>query len=448
MTAARKVLIVSPRFPPTNAADLHRVRTSLAHYRSFGWEPSVLAVDPATSDCIDDPALAEALPNDIPVVRVTAWSEKRCRRFGFGQLAYRSLLPLYRAGCDLLRSGGYDVVLFSTTAFLCFAIGPLWQRRYGCAIVYDFHDLWYRGPLPRADVPGNPIKYRADQWLAKRLESFSLRAASHVFAVSEFYVATLSRRYPWLEPDRFTVLPFGAEPGDYAFVRGRGIRQGVFAADRGIRRWVCAGAIAPAMLPVVAALCRGVARWRDADPGPAAALRLTFVGTDYAGPQRSFKRVEPTAREYGVADLVEEFPDRIPYFEALAFNLASDAVLLIGSAEADYTASKLLTVALSKKPILALFHRNSLVSRIAAQLPNIFLATFDESPAEPGFQARIAEGIEWLMAGRFDGSAVEAGCEPWSAAEMTRRQCLVFDRIGPAAVRQRPAARASSTAAP
>jgi glycosyltransferase involved in cell wall biosynthesis len=429
VSSYRKLLIVSPRFPPTNAADIHRVRTSLAHYRSFGWEPTVLAVDPATADCLDDPALAEALPADIPVRRVLAWSEARCRRFGFGQLAYRSLLPLYRAGCDMLRGGRYDVVLFSTTVFLCFAIGRLWKRRYGCAVVFDFHDIWYRGPLPRAAVPGDPVKYRIDQWLAKRLERFALRSASHVFTVSEFYIATLSRRYPWLKSDQFTVLPFGAEARDYAFVRDHEIRQTVFQPDRGARRWVCAGAIAPAMVPVVAALCHGLASWRAAHPAKAAALRLTFVGTDYAPAGRQFKRAEPIARECGVSDLVEEFPGRIPYFEALAFNLAGDAILLIGSVEADYTASKLFTVALSKKPILALFHRGSLVSKIAASLPNVFLATFAEGPAEAGFQARIADGIEWLLAAKFDAAAIEARVEPWSAMEMTRRQCLVFDRI-------------------
>jgi hypothetical protein len=255
-------------------------------------------------------------------------------------------------------------------------------------------------------------------------------------------VAALSQRYPWLGPDRFTVLPFGAESADYAFVRDRGIRQTVFPRGHGIRRWVCAGAIAPAMLPVVAAFCHGLRRWRDAHP--VAALRLSFVGTDYAPAGRSFKRVEPIARDCGIADLVEEFPGRIPYFEALAANLASEGVLLIGSAEADYTASKLMTVALSKKPILALFHHDSLVSRIAAQLPNVFLATFDENPAETGFQARIAEGIEWLTAARFDAATIEARCEPWSAAEMTRRQCLVFDRIAAAVAGQERAVDVSS----
>src|SRR5438270_5476693 len=105
----RKILIVSPRFPPKNAADIHRIRISLPWYRGFGWDPTILCVDAPTADCVDDPMLAEALPQDIQVIRVRAWSEEKCRRFGFGQLGYRSLLALYCAGCRLLQRQHHDV---------------------------------------------------------------------------------------------------------------------------------------------------------------------------------------------------------------------------------------------------------------------------------------------------------------------------------------------------
>lgn len=39
-------LIVSPRFPPINAPDLHRVRHSLPYFHRTGWE-SVLAKAPS-----------------------------------------------------------------------------------------------------------------------------------------------------------------------------------------------------------------------------------------------------------------------------------------------------------------------------------------------------------------------------------------------------------------
>jgi len=40
----KRVLIVSPNFPPINAPDMQRVRMSLPFYRDNGWEPVVLAV--------------------------------------------------------------------------------------------------------------------------------------------------------------------------------------------------------------------------------------------------------------------------------------------------------------------------------------------------------------------------------------------------------------------
>ncbi|HXO01670.1 MAG TPA: glycosyltransferase [Stellaceae bacterium] len=448
MSAPRKLLIVSPRFPPTNAADVHRVRTSLAHYRSFGWEATVLAVDAATAEGGDDRLLAEALPPEIRVVRVQAWSEAKCRRFGFGQLAYRSLLPLYRAGCRLLKRERHDLILFSTTVFLCFALGPLWKRRFGCAIVYDFHDPWYCGSrqVPQASVPGNLMKYRVDQLLAKYLEKFALRSAAHLFSVSAFYVKALVERYPWLGADKFTVLPFGAAASDYAFARERGVKHNVFPPGGPSRHWVSAGAIVPAMYPVLAEFLASLGRLRLENPVATACLRLNFVGSDYAASDRAYKRVEPIAGAYGVGDLIEEDARRIPYFEAIALYQASDAILLIGSTEADYTASKLMTCVLSKKPILALFNRGSLVAEIAAQFPNVFLATFSETPTEPAFRVQVANGIEWLLAPDFDPASIDALVKPWSAEELTRRQCAIFDRVSAPAARSVPSPMAVSRA--
>jgi len=83
----------------------------------------------------------------------------------------------------------------------------------------------------------------------------------------------------------------------------------------------------------------------------------------------------------------------------------------------------------SKKPVLALFHRASLVASIAERFPNVRLATFDESPAEPAFREQVARGIDWLRAPSFDPATIDAALKPWSAEEMTRRQCAIFDRV-------------------
>ena len=124
------------------------------------------------------------------------------------------------------------------------------------------------------------------------------------------------------------------------------------------------------MDPILNALFTALARMARAGPGYAARLHLHFVGTNYAPPERTAKLVEPLARRHALEQRVHECSTRIPYFEALALNEESDGLLLVGSSSADYTASKLFNCILSKKPILALFHRHSMVVDMARRFPN------------------------------------------------------------------------------
>src|SRR5829696_8891477 len=92
----RRVLIVSPHFPPVNAPDMQRVRMSLPFYAEFGWEPTVLAVAPTSTERTE-PLLTETFPAGIPVERVRALPADLTRMVGVGNLALRSLPFLYSA---------------------------------------------------------------------------------------------------------------------------------------------------------------------------------------------------------------------------------------------------------------------------------------------------------------------------------------------------------------
>src|SRR5688500_18129994 len=101
----KRVLIVSPHFPPTNAADMHRVRHSLRYCAQFGWEPSVLAVDPEFVDGRNEPLLLRTVSPDVEVIRVGALPYKLTRYVGVGAIALRSLPFLYRAGARMISQG-------------------------------------------------------------------------------------------------------------------------------------------------------------------------------------------------------------------------------------------------------------------------------------------------------------------------------------------------------
>jgi len=43
----RRVLMVSPHFPPDSSAASHRVRLLAPHLERVGWEPTIVTIDPS-----------------------------------------------------------------------------------------------------------------------------------------------------------------------------------------------------------------------------------------------------------------------------------------------------------------------------------------------------------------------------------------------------------------
>jgi hypothetical protein len=364
---------------------------------------------------------------------VPAWSEPACRRLGFGHFNLRCLYPLYLWGTALLSRERYDIVLFSTTAFTTFVLGPIWKRRFGCRIVYDYQDPWYAGAsqaYDRSTAPGGMLKYKLSSALARILEPYALRGVDHVLSVSHGYVAALRARYPWLAPERFTVIPFGAPTGDFELLSREPVRQRVFDRNDGSIHFVYIGRGGPDMSPVLDQLFRQVAALRRANADSWSTVRLHFVGTNYSPAATTFKVVEPLAAMHGIADLVDEQPQRVPYLEALQALRESRGVLLVGSIFPDYTPSKLFSCVLSRRPVLAMLNGGSLATRMAPQFPNLRLVTFGNSPDDPEFGPSLRGGLEWLLQSRDNadtGQSESPGA--YSAEELTRIQCLIFDRI-------------------
>jgi hypothetical protein len=426
----KNILIVCPRFPPMNAADSHRGRLSLPYYAANGWDPTVLAVAD-NSGALEDGMLLKSLPKESRVVRIPIWSERVCRKLGFGQLDYRALIPLFASGTRLLRRKHYDVVLFSSTVFLSFILGPIWKRIFGCKIVYDYQDPWYYGnqqPYTKETVPGAWWKFKLGQAIARVLEPIALKAADHIISVSQAYVDVLCTRYAFLSKDRFTVLPFPASKRDYEFVDLHKITQSVFSPDGKIH-WVYAGRGGHDMHLALSALFSQLAALTESRPDLRSTLRVHFVGTSYAPAGRGIKSMEPIAQKFGIAEMVVEQPDRIPYFEALSLYSKSDLVLMIGSEYSDYTASKLFNCILAGKKVLALFHRDSLVTTLAKDLPCVFLARFGPQIETGAFESDVKRGLIWALEKGNYQSCDERSLSPWLADLSTGVQCEIFDRL-------------------
>jgi glycosyltransferase involved in cell wall biosynthesis len=424
------VLIVSPHFPPINAPDHQRVRMSLPYLRENGWEAHVLAVDPRHVEGFRDPDLVCTVPDWVPVTRVGVVSPRLTRWLGFGSLGLRSRGALDRAGGRLLRWGGFDLVYFSTTVFSAMGLGPRWKRRFGVPYVIDLQDPWVSDYYDRTGVrpPGGWWKYRLSQWLARRAEPPAVRGAAHIISVSPAYPQDLQARYRGLPADRFTVLPFGAPEADADLVRRSGLGHTIFDPADGCRHWVYLGRGGADMARPLRGLFLALQALRQSRP-EGLRLRLHFVGTSYASGPRAERTVEPIARECGVADLVSEQTGRVPYLEGLALLQSSDAVLLVGSDDAGYSPSKVFPCILAGRPLLAVVHEASLAGEVVRRCRAGQAVSFGPGQTPAELARAILPALVRLLDGNPEPTATDwAAFEPYTARNMTRRQCAVFDR--------------------
>ncbi|MDE3084896.1 MAG: hypothetical protein KGJ37_06745, partial [Verrucomicrobiota bacterium] len=149
----RRLLIISPHFPPINAPDAQRARIGLPYFRDFGWEPTVLAVAPQYVAGLREPRLLSALPSDVPIYRCGALPLRFGRTFGLGSLGPRAWFSMRAAGMRLLRREKFDLIFFSTTQFLICTLGTRWKNRFHVPFIIDLQDPWRTDYYERPGAP-------------------------------------------------------------------------------------------------------------------------------------------------------------------------------------------------------------------------------------------------------------------------------------------------------
>jgi hypothetical protein len=384
----RRLLFVSPHFPPVNAPDHQRVRALLPHLSEIGWNAEVLCVDAAQVEAARDELLERTLPASLPVHRCNAISLRLARTLRCGQLGYRAHFHLRAAGDRLLRTGRFDLVFFSTALFETLALGPRWKARHGVPFVVDLHDPWvtdYYGQPGAAAPPGGRLKFALAQAIARRCEPRVMRAASHVVCVSPDYPKALRARYPDLPEERFSVVPFAAPQHDFAALAKLPVSTPIWPARSARPRWLYLGRVVPAMkLPL-----SGFFRWLGGAGDAAAAPEPWFVGTKYLETDRNRSLVAALAEAERVNERVREHEPRVPYFEGLKLLQCADAVLVIGSDDPSYNPSKVYSVLLAGRPVLALIHRQSAAAERLRGCSNAVMIPFDSEDTPDDIARRL-----------------------------------------------------------
>jgi hypothetical protein len=408
---------------------------ALPYFQEFGWQPHVIAVQPEAVLEVCDRHLLSTIPEAVPVTYIRALPIKYTKIVGLSNLGWRCLPYLVAVGDKLLQDKSFDLIYFSTTVFLAMGLAARWFKKFGVPYILDFQDPWlsdyFQQQGTKTKPPGGSFKYGLAQFMARQLEPKAMKYVSHVTSVSPAYPEILQRRYPWLESKQFTVLPFGAPESDFELLPSLGIKQSIFDPHDGKIHWVYVGRGGSDMAKSLKALFMAIQVSRSQNPQLWESVKLHFVGTSYAPKGRETKTIEPVAIACKVADLVSEHPLRVPYFEALQVLKDSNGILLIGSDDPNYSASKIYPCILAKKPILGIFHEKSLVVDVMQKTQAGEIITFNSQDKSENLIQQLTIKINQLLNSSTDTShnINWTAFQPYTAKSMTDKLCQIFNQL-------------------
>jgi glycosyltransferase involved in cell wall biosynthesis len=433
----RRVLMIAPHFPPDTGAATHRVRLLAPHLDEFGWKPTVLTVERSANEGRSDPDLEAMVPSDVRVVRAPAWSASWTRKLGVGDLGLRSFTGLYRKASSLLKDETYDALFITIFPTYTALLGPLLKRRFDIPFVLDYIDPWVSAW--GKEVGGGPkgavdLKSRVTRAAALRLEPIAVRAADALSAVSSGTYEMIQQRIPEARGKPCLAIPYGGDAADFTYLRQHPRKNDWFDKADGNFHLCYMGTLLPLGFDTLRAVLGGVAALRNGSPQAYERIRLHFFGTSNQTSANAPARVLPVARELGIEDRVTEHAPRVDYLDALTIQVDASAILLMGSSEPHYTASKLYPALLAGRPILAVYHEESSVADIMKAVtspPQAYLVTYSEKTAASNQVRAISEALRSLIDHQLPQtiSWPSSALEKFSARSLAGELAGLFDLV-------------------
>ncbi len=347
----KKILLVSPHYPPSNLAAVHRTRLFAQHLPSMGWEPVVLMVDEHYYEEALDWNLYKLLPEGQRMEKAKAFAVTKPRLIG--DIGLRSFFQLRKRALEIVQREKIDFVFILIPSFYVSLIGPYLHRKTGVKYGIDYIDPWVH------IFPGSDKLFSRHWWstrLARLLEPKAVRSASLITGVAEGYYKGVIDRNPALEESCiFGAMPYGGEKLDHEKVKQLNAQPYLFKKNDKFQL-VYAGAMLPKAYHPLEALFQSISSngllFKN--------VEFHFIGTGRSANDPEGHNIKPLAEKYGLWNsVVFEYPKRIPYLDVLIHLEIADAVFILGSTEPHYTPSKTYQAVLSGKPIMAVLHSKS-----------------------------------------------------------------------------------------
>jgi len=222
----------------------------------FGWEPTVLTVDPRGYYAIDETLLEDLNTQRVRIVRTKAagpgkfFAQKEVvrlpsesKRKWISRISDTFFLPDNKIGWKKEavatalashRETPFDLIFSTAPPFTDFLIGASVKRHIGKPLVLDYRDPWVDYPFKFYATP-------VHKWATKQLERSALKASSHVITTNRRVKELLIKRYPFLTYHDVDIIPQGFDLEDVERARRNGTPGENLKRKPGIMRITYAG---------------------------------------------------------------------------------------------------------------------------------------------------------------------------------------------------------------
>lgn len=410
----KTLLIIYPHWVPANLAGVQRPRLIGNYLKDFGWKPLLLTVDPTYYEDPIDPLLEKTVSPDFEVIYTKARKVTRPRMIG--DIGLRAFPFLKKKALEICQSRKIDFIWIPIPSFYTALLGKIIHDKTGIPYGIDYIDPWVRDLTNQKN-----LRAQLSQAVAKLLEPYAVKKASLISGVSTpYYWPVIQRNFK--TPPVHVGMPYGFDPHDHDIVLEA--LKTPWDEFPNYKPWIYAGAFLPNSHLFVDAFFAAVAQLRKEGSWDER-IRLYFIGT---GPYPA-KRITAYAKDYGLEDIVTEQRERFPFLHILNFLARAHRVLLFGSTEKHYTASKTFQCLLSKRPLLAMMHwESSAVEVIKSACGDSFLLPYEEGNQKTALVEKLLPLLKEFQ-GELNWSVDISALAPYSSKESARALVNAMNQV-------------------
>lgn len=211
----KKVIIITPYFPPCGGVAVQRVSKFTKYLQEFGWMPVVFTPPAFATRMIKDQSMLNDIPKNIKVIKPFFIEYRRIipgdiaklfrpleKKYLFPDLFVMWLPTLLKSIRKYLKTNKVDAIFITTPSFSLLKLVKPLSEAFHIHICLDMRDPFSTNIYNKDFERSKPIEYEAFQY------------SSAILSVSEFFTNDFKNIYPEFN-EKFFFLPNGFDPDDF-----------------------------------------------------------------------------------------------------------------------------------------------------------------------------------------------------------------------------------------